>query len=1270
MGRDSKKKKGGSGKKGKARVSPKDHSRFEDDPELIDELTALHGIFQEDFKLISSTREPQFSITLRPFLTDTSSTHNKISAHLLVRCLPGYPFKCPKLQIVPGEGLSKDNADRLLSLLIDQANHNARQGRVMIFNLAEAAQEFLTEVASVEQSLESASSSAPDNLNQSLRRDVDVTCDQLNTVGKYVVYGLIDLFGGPDGDDGSWDGHIGLDNLHEDLGKTSSTRPSEIIHGDKIVERRGDFSQSRAFDASRIGNMINCAHQSTTHFDKNQRTSLPPAVVRLDVLEEDSEEDSISISSKASVSDLELETVTEVHNSLLPVDSTVKNSAIKQSGNSDSSASEDDTSDSYILVTHNQTPEAMEKNLLMVHLLRLVCSSKGLVPHELPEIATELYNLGILSDWASDLATKPQIVFERTFRHVFEKHMLCSPVSQFWKASTYPSADNSLSSATSRYLNDFEEICSLGHGGFGHVALCRNKLDGRQYAVKRIRLKDKSPSVNERILREVATLSRLQHQHVVRYYQAWFETGIGSYLGEITRGSMTIGCSSSSFQITDSTNVMEPIDKLESTYLYIQMEYCPRTLRQVFDSYNGLFDKESTWHMFRQIVEGLAHIHGQGIIHRDLTPSNIFFDTRNDIKIGDFGLAKFLKLEQADLDPLFPSEKNGLSIEGTGQMGTYFYTAPEIEQGWPQINEKVDMYSLGVVFFELWHPFSTAMERNVILSDLKHKGTPPTDWVAKYPEQFSLLQRLMSPSPSDRPSAVEILRDALPPRMEDEWLNDILRTIQTAEDTYVYDRVLSTIFDDMRLLAKAHRHHGERGSLRSDSSYFIQNTELELQDHIIDVVKDLFKRHGAKRVEVLPLCVLDEPQEHNWKPVRLLTSGGDMLELCHELRMPFVHWIVENQKTSFKRYEISWVYRRAVGPSAPNRYLQGDFDIIGGGPALPESEIIKIAMDVIAKFFHSDACDIHLNHAKIFYAIWSWIGIKGENIRNVAKLISMMVSSCPQSSRRKATWSLVRRQLLQGLHLAETVLDRLHIVDLRFCGPADEVLPRLRGALPPDKPTHDALEELSTLLSYLREWKIQKHVYIDALMPPPESYHRKLFFQIYWCKENTHGSTSKEILFAVGGRYDQLIHRMWGHEYKSSPPGAVGVSIALEKILHHGSIERTETCSKVLVCSRGGGGLLEERMELVSELWQANIKADFVPTPDPSLTEQYEYAYEHDIKWLVILTETGLSQTGNVKVRHLEHKKDMEIKKEILIKFLTEATSAQSWRITMLKDWN
>lgn len=81
------------------------------------------------------------------------------------------------------------------------------------------------------------------------------------------------------------------------------------------------------------------------------------------------------------------------------------------------------------------------------------------------------------------------------------------------------------------------------------------------------------------------------------------------------------------------------------------------------------------------------------------------------------------------------------------------------------------MYSLGVVFFELWHPFGTAMERHVILSELKQKGQLPSTWVSGYPKEASLLRRLMSPSPSDRPSATELLRNEFPPRMEHELVD-------------------------------------------------------------------------------------------------------------------------------------------------------------------------------------------------------------------------------------------------------------------------------------------------------------------------------------------------------------------------------------------------------------------------------------------------------------------------------------------------------------------
>lgn len=68
--------------------------------------------------------------------------------------------------------------------------------------------------------------------------------------------------------------------------------------------------------------------------------------------------------------------------------------------------------------------------------------------------------------------------------------------------------------------SDFEELKHIGKGTFGEVIKVRNKLDGRVYAIKKIKL---SPKFQKKVLTEVKTLSRLYHKNVVRYYQAWIE---------------------------------------------------------------------------------------------------------------------------------------------------------------------------------------------------------------------------------------------------------------------------------------------------------------------------------------------------------------------------------------------------------------------------------------------------------------------------------------------------------------------------------------------------------------------------------------------------------------------------------------------------------------------------------------------------------------------------------------------------------------------------
>ncbi|XP_061950090.1 eIF-2-alpha kinase GCN2 isoform X1 [Populus nigra] len=1244
MGHSSKKKKkggGGSGRRSKGRSQSKDHSfnALDDNELLAEEITALNAIFQEDCQIISDS-PPQITIKLRPYSKDMGYEDLDVSALLSVRCLPGYPDKCPRLQITPEKGLTKCDADNLLSLLNDQANSNAREGRVMIFNLVEAAQEFLTEIAPSVPAPEPVLCSSINSSIQLFQKDIAVSSNKSGSSRGPFVYGFIDLFSGC-GE--SWHWGLAVDEL-----KSHVLDDSEV--GYEVQDKKLD----------------NITKPLTVQEAKQGLLVSP--IAKLDTLEEESEYEnkglSTSNSSRSLVEELAgIDMKGEKQGIFLEEHGYGLEDDDDQDDGNNSNDDEDFESEpweslSSISLGFNQASQTVEKDLIMVHLLRLACASKGELVDSLPQITTELCNLGIIPESVRELASKPSSTFNKTFDHVFHQHTVSSRVSQFWK----PTSDLGGASASlpsSRYLNDFEELQPLGHGGFGHVVLCKNKLDGRQYAVKKIRLKDKTLPVNDRILREVATLSRLQHQHVVRYYQAWFETGVVGIFGDSTWGSATAASSTFSHKGASYAGVGQE-NKLESTYLYIQMEFCPRTLRQVFESYNH-FDKDLAWHLCRQIVEGLAHIHAQGIIHRDLTPNNIFFDARNDIKIGDFGLAKFLELEQLDHDAALPTDTAGVSMDGTGQVGTYFYTAPEIEQGWPKIDEKADMYSLGIVFFEVWHPFGTAMERHVILSDLKQKGELPPSWVAQFPEQASLLRRLMSPSPSDRPSATDLLKHAFPPRMESELLDNMLRTMQTSEDRSVYDKVVNAIFDEEMLRMKnQHQRAGRLRIARDDTSCIqLEDLDTELRDCVIEIVREVFKLHCAKHLEIIPVRLLDDSPQFNRNTVKLLTHGGELLELCHELRLPFVRWLIANQKSSFKRYEISSVFRRAIGHSPPNRYLQGDFDIIGGASALTEAEAIKVTMDIVTRFFFPDSCDIHLNHGDLLDAIWSWVGIKPEHRQKVAELLSLMGSLRPQSSERKLKWAVIRRQLLQELNLAEAVVNRLQTVGLRFCGAADQALPRLRGALPADNRIRKALDELSDLFIHLRVWKIENHVYINALMPPTENYHRDLFFQIYLTKENNPGSVNEGALLAVGGRYDYLLHQMWDNEYRASPPGAVGTSLALETIIQYSPGEfkpvRNEAATAVLVCSRGGGGLLVERMELVSELWEENIKAEFVPQPDPSLTEQYEYASEHDIRCLVIITDAGVSRTDVVKVRHIELKKEKEVAREKLVRFLLDA---------------
>ena len=97
--------------------------------------------------------------------------------------------------------------------------------------------------------------------------------------------------------------------------------------------------------------------------------------------------------------------------------------------------------------------------------------------------------------------------------------------------------------ASSRYRNDFVEAGRLGRGGFGEVVRSRNKLDGRFYAVKKIR--SRSGSALNDVLSEIMILSQINHPYVVRYYNAWLESDTVGQSDPIDISISTVGLSTS-----------------------------------------------------------------------------------------------------------------------------------------------------------------------------------------------------------------------------------------------------------------------------------------------------------------------------------------------------------------------------------------------------------------------------------------------------------------------------------------------------------------------------------------------------------------------------------------------------------------------------------------------------------------------------------------------------------------------------------------------------
>jgi len=207
----------------------------------------------------------------------------------------------------------------------------------------------------------------------------------------------------------------------------------------------------------------------------------------------------------------------------------------------------------------------------------------------------------------------------------------------------------------------------LGKGGMGAVYKARQRELDRLVALKIL-----PPEIGhdaafaERFTREARALAKLSHPNIVGVY-------------DFGQTKASLGGAS----------------RAQPTLFYIVMEFVDGVnLRQALQA--GTISPKEALAIVPQICAALQFAHDEGVVHRDIKPENILVDKRGRVKIADFGLAKLLTGDDGDL----PAEIAALT--GTDQvMGTMRYMAPEQMEATHHVDHRADIYSLGVVFYEL-----------------------------------------------------------------------------------------------------------------------------------------------------------------------------------------------------------------------------------------------------------------------------------------------------------------------------------------------------------------------------------------------------------------------------------------------------------------------------------------------------------------------------------------------------------------------------------------
>lgn len=223
------------------------------------------------------------------------------------------------------------------------------------------------------------------------------------------------------------------------------------------------------------------------------------------------------------------------------------------------------------------------------------------------------------------------------------------------------------------------DLVKIDEGGYGEIYKCKNNLDEQTYAIKKVKINDYTKTINE-----CKIMSKLNHQNIVKYNSVW---------------------------LSNSDNDL---------FMNIQMEYCEDNLFKYLKN-NYKFNQIS-FNFFKQILNGVKYLHDNNIIHRDLKPSNILIKDKI-IKITDFNISKILN-SNLKLENNSKHNNNNKNISKfinyklTKGIGTSLYSSPE-QLNSNIYNKQSDIYSLGIIYFEMISNFKNQIDKIMAINKLK-----------------------------------------------------------------------------------------------------------------------------------------------------------------------------------------------------------------------------------------------------------------------------------------------------------------------------------------------------------------------------------------------------------------------------------------------------------------------------------------------------------------------------------------------------------------------